>query len=1330
MPSKRCTTMLAIAVAVLAGLMALAPATMQAEPAQAQPFRLPTARRNHSLVHDSDNGRLLLFGGWSGRRFLNDVWALDLQTNTWYQIRPSGTPPPPRAWHAAGEDLLYGRMVIIGGRGYGGDLDDVWAMSLTPGAEAWAELDPRADPFAPRHSMAFDEAGGRIFMYGGMAEGEALDEAISFTWGGTGAEQGAFNWLLDTGTTRAGATAAYDYDGDRLFVFGGADENGNSDDLYVLGDLLAYPRTWNPFPLAGPPPARRYHTAIHYDLVESAPISNTMLVFGGLGDSGFLNDLWTLTTDEGTEAWSQITPNGGPPPARAGHAAVHNPDDDRMYVVGGFGPYNWLEDQGWTLDLATYTWAPLQASYNLPGDVSVSLQIEDAREGVVVHKLPNSKLQVVVKLATYYPELAEDLQVTLTVHGGVLDFSQARLRDSDQGLGLLTFPTEPSPGQYRISGFDLRPRGQRYERQAVFAFDLVYDVFLGDVPLTVQVEQAGNTDLWQSTGAVHICDSAEALVITNRTLLYEGYDEEEVSELLAGAFEAAQGDDRNDNPLGVVVYVDRYTAAENWDNTDVSYASEQTANLTAADIRGAIRDFYGEADEPEYLLIVGDDDVVPFYRNYDPTGDEGFTASDCDGDNVADHEGWCRDSNTNPAIQATDYNYYFTDDYYGDMGGDDWTTGDIELAVGRLVGERAADMLNLLRSGTSLDKQDTGRAWLSSLDGWQLGFIPAGNVPDAVPNVLDVPARIVSRGFDVRNDTEVPRTVDVVEPDWDPEDLDPALEEGFDLFFHGGVSGDYRGILGTGIAIYAAQSDQLGIPANKPVFFLPSSYQGLSVPPPEGGNCCDMPMALAEGGASGLVGSTAAAYGSVGSLDQCVQAELFAQVFFDQLLSSGSESLPLGMALRQAKQDYPFDVGNLCGYETGQDEKTVTEQVLYGVPWQTLFYPSETTTGEQILSLSPPALEAAHHVVGCTDSGDYSQTFTAEFTYTATISDGWDILTVPDARLDATDGYPLLPTQEVLSLCLPVSATVTGLELLQDDAAPIGAYNIPNVQFLPWDQGGMTYTSTAAVNDLYPTPIITGEHRGQLFVVHAIPIQHNPTSDETVFHEQIEVRLTYTSPTPVALCGFRTDAHSYLPGQTVNTLALVRNVGGAGVVLTPTLALLDPLTRTWAVQVGTSSTLEAGGSALVPMALDAPLEEGAYRVLFSVWSQGERQAATLRGMAVLGGRITALRPTGPLFGEQAGEYEVTFSNPWPGATIAFVHLVVLDALGQVADDLSPQVMVVPGGGSATVSFAWTPAGLPAGDYTVAAWVTARGQVYGPLSRSFHLARLYLPIIRR
>jgi hypothetical protein len=130
----------------------------------------PAPRRDHSLVHDAEGDRLVLFGGWDGHVFLSDLWELRLSDMTWSQLSPSGPGPGARAEHMAVYDTERGRMLVIMGYDGAASTAEVWALDLR-GPPAWALLTPAGTPPAARHSHAavYDEAADRALVIAGAS---------------------------------------------------------------------------------------------------------------------------------------------------------------------------------------------------------------------------------------------------------------------------------------------------------------------------------------------------------------------------------------------------------------------------------------------------------------------------------------------------------------------------------------------------------------------------------------------------------------------------------------------------------------------------------------------------------------------------------------------------------------------------------------------------------------------------------------------------------------------------------------------------------------------------------------------------------------------------------------------------------------------------------------------------------------------------------------------------------------------------------------------------------------------------------------------------------
>ncbi len=103
------------------------------------------------------------------------------------------------------------------------------------------------------------------------------------------------------------------------------------------------------------PEARRNGVAI-YD-----PVGKRVIIFGGTGNSGLLNDLWSL--DPAARVWTKLNPVGTPPSPRFGFDAVHDPVGHQMVIYAGQGAG--FFNNTWTLSLTTLEWrdvSPAQGS--------------------------------------------------------------------------------------------------------------------------------------------------------------------------------------------------------------------------------------------------------------------------------------------------------------------------------------------------------------------------------------------------------------------------------------------------------------------------------------------------------------------------------------------------------------------------------------------------------------------------------------------------------------------------------------------------------------------------------------------------------------------------------------------------------------------------------------------------------------------------------------------------------------------------------------------------------------------------------------------------------
>ncbi len=265
----------------------------------------PVPRIGHTAIYDPVGDRMIVFGG-TGAYHLNDAWALDLAGEpSWSQIVPAGPAPPARIYASAIYDAARGRMIVIGGSS-SSVRTDVWALTLS-GTPTWAAIEPPGESPAGRylHTAIHDPLRDRLVICGGVY-GDNDVWALSLS--------GALAWerLPTSGGSpfpRYAQSAIYDSTADRMVLFGGHSSSGRLNDTWSL-PLGADP-VWSRHVSSTRRPVERGQQATACDAERAR-----LVVFGGSGDSGWLNDTWVFPL-QGPPAWSMVQPLDAPPPPAA-----------------------------------------------------------------------------------------------------------------------------------------------------------------------------------------------------------------------------------------------------------------------------------------------------------------------------------------------------------------------------------------------------------------------------------------------------------------------------------------------------------------------------------------------------------------------------------------------------------------------------------------------------------------------------------------------------------------------------------------------------------------------------------------------------------------------------------------------------------------------------------------------------------------------------------------------------------------------------------------------------------------------------------------------------
>ncbi|ERN13146.1 tip elongation aberrant protein 1 [Amborella trichopoda] len=200
---------------------------------------LPSAR-DFSAAAAIGNRKIVLYGGWDGKKWLSDVYVLDTMSLEWTELSVLGTLPPPRCGHTA--TMVEKRLLVFGGRGAGGSImGDLWAFkglfkeeNETPG---WTQLKlPGQSPSARcGHTITFK--GNHLLLFGGHGMGGWLTRYDIYHNDCTILDRVSVQWKrLATRNEPPLARAYHSMTcvGSKYLLFGGYDGKSTYGDLWWL----------------------------------------------------------------------------------------------------------------------------------------------------------------------------------------------------------------------------------------------------------------------------------------------------------------------------------------------------------------------------------------------------------------------------------------------------------------------------------------------------------------------------------------------------------------------------------------------------------------------------------------------------------------------------------------------------------------------------------------------------------------------------------------------------------------------------------------------------------------------------------------------------------------------------------------------------------------------------------------------------------------------------------------------------------------------------------------------------------------------------------------
>ena len=293
------------------------------------PIVKPSARSYHSMVYDSSNRQIILFGGYPGPN--NETWVYNLTINKWSNMNPQ-IKPLERQEHAMVYDSENKKVVLIGGNLSSGAPilnGDTWVYDLAN--NKWTNMSPFGKPTDRRlHAMVYDSLNKITILFGGNNSSGINGETWIYNFS---INSWISNYYGNTPSPRNALGIVYDSSNRQIILFGGSPGPVHSDDTWVFNFTNNIWTNMNPLTK---PSARACH-AMAYD-----SFNQKVILFGGKVGVPINDETWIYNPSE--NSWMQKYPFKKPS-ARWHHSMTYDLANNRIVLFGGMN--GGVNDETW-----------------------------------------------------------------------------------------------------------------------------------------------------------------------------------------------------------------------------------------------------------------------------------------------------------------------------------------------------------------------------------------------------------------------------------------------------------------------------------------------------------------------------------------------------------------------------------------------------------------------------------------------------------------------------------------------------------------------------------------------------------------------------------------------------------------------------------------------------------------------------------------------------------------------------------------------------------------------------------------------------------------------
>ncbi|KAG5723205.1 Muskelin [Termitomyces sp. T112] len=367
---------------------------------------VPSPRGGHAMCMDPINDMIYLFGGWDGKKSLDDFWVYSVREDKW-QILSHGTSeeknaPGARSCHKMVFDTKTGNIYVLG--------------RLSDSDSASAIGDP-ATPMPQANNGDSSSTPTRVCC------------SEFYRYHTRGIDSGKWDFLSFDTASQGGPPLIFDHqmvldsEAQIIYVFGGRVVDREWDTVKYSG-LYSYNirlSKWKLLQIADPPvvspsmiPSRSGHSMV------LEPLTRTLYIFAGQRDDRYLCDMFAydIATNTATELFSNFSAVGGPNSSFTQRAVI-DPSLRELYVFCGLTRNQQADGVATTLaseapnwmysyDSAPGTWTQILSQPLPPHGMSSNSSDDMHSEMYIEQPQPRYAHQVV-----YNP-----LKRTVFLHGG------------------------------------------------------------------------------------------------------------------------------------------------------------------------------------------------------------------------------------------------------------------------------------------------------------------------------------------------------------------------------------------------------------------------------------------------------------------------------------------------------------------------------------------------------------------------------------------------------------------------------------------------------------------------------------------------------------------------------------------------------------------------------------------------------------------------------------------------------------------------------------------------------------------------------------------------